>query len=211
MKTVDVFGVLRPSLGQVKNCPIFQGSELPVNPPAAPAPAAPEAPADVTPVSKGVALTAAVENEKGETPRGILLYPGAAPAYLVAEAFGIRAGAPAQAFSPDGLSGFSIPMMMTDESAAEIKSTLASIPAGYAKKVWFWKIDRSPLTFSIPAEEMVDVDGTPLAGIAFKFPPTGSFMVSPDAVVLRDGDRVDMDFSVRTVTQLGRRYKVQNL
>lgn len=205
MRPIDIFGVLRPSMGQVKACPLFQ-SATPVTPPPLPAePVPPTTPPPAPAISaQGVLLTADVRNEAGETARGITLYPGADPAYLVAEAFGIRKGAPDAAFTPDGLKNFSIPMSMNDQSPAIIQSTLASVPEGYAKRVWFWKLDKAPVEMAIPPAEMTDVDGTPLVAIAWKFPQVGSFYVVPDAVVLKDGDKQSMNFVVKVVSNLGR-------
>jgi hypothetical protein len=172
VRAIDRFGVLRPQLGQVKNCPLFQSSVPAV---AAPVPSVPAAPPPGTP-GKGVSLTANVTNTVGETARGILLAPGLDPVYLIATAFGILAGAPASAADPDEIRKISLPMMMTDKEPATIASTMAGKIPGYSKKVWFFKIDRSPVTFAIAPADMVDVDGTPITAVAFQFAPVGSFL-----------------------------------
>lgn len=218
MKTFDLFGVLARSLGQVKNCPLFQGSVPPVDSVVPPVNSA-EPPISSTstigpdPIAlwKGVSLTADVQNEQGETARGIELAPGLDPVYLMATAVGILNGAPASAFDPEQAKQINLPMMMTDKSPGIIRSTSAAVRPGYSKKVWFFKIDRSPVTFEILPEEMKDVDGTPLAGVAFVFPQVGSFYMTPAAVVLRDGDDLDMKFTVKIAPVLGTRYPVRNL
>lgn len=196
MRTIDRFGVLKPNLGQVKNCPLFQSSSVLPAPIPAPTPAP-----SVT--AKGVSLTANVTNTVGETARGIILAPGLDPAYLIATAFGILIGAPAAASDPDQIKTISVPMMMTDKDPAVIRSSLAGSRPGYSRKVWFFKIDRSPETFSIAPEEMVDVDGTPIAAIAFQFPAVGSFYITPESVVLQDGQSQTISFTVQTVTDSG--------
>ncbi len=207
MRPIDIFGVLRPTLGQVKACPLFQNATpVPPPPPLIPSEPVPPTTPPLPPANpaQGVSLTADVRNEAGESARPITLYPGADPTYLVAEAFGIRQDAPAVALTPDGLKNFSIQMAMGDKSPAMIQSTLASVPPGYSKKVWFWKLDRAPVEMAISPSDMVDLDGTRLVGVAWKFPQVGSFYVVPDAVVLKDGEKQSLNFVVKVVSNLGR-------
>lgn len=209
MRTIDRFGVLGNAyLGQVKNCRIFQPSTSspgPFSEPPSPAPVAPQTPA------KGVSLTADIQNETGETPRGIILYPGDEPVFLIATAFGVLSGAPPS--DPSQVESYSLPMQMTAADPAVIRSSIAKPLSGYSKKVWFFKIDKSPITFSIAPDEMTDLDGTRLSSIVFKFAPVGSFVVTPPSAVLADGDNQTMSFTVTTKGSMGSRksYPLFNL
>lgn len=213
MRAIDRFGVLKPSLGQVKNCPLFQSSAaptpgiappatLPGTPPPAPPVALPPTPLPTVP-AKGVSLTANVTNTQGETARGIILNPTLDPVYLMATVFGILAGAPASASDPAEIKTYSLPMMLGPNDPAVTPSLVAMPRPGYSHKVWFFKIDKSPVTFSLSPADMVDQDGTPMTAVVFQFPQVGSFYVTPPVVVLQDGQNETMSFTVKTATDSG--------
>lgn len=218
-------------MGQVKSCPIFQSSLLP---PAATAPgviplvALPQIQAPGTPPSpflapagpaKGVSLTANVTNPAGETARGILLAPGLDPVYLMAVAFGILPDAPASASDPNQINTYvaqALQMQLGPNDPQVTKSQTAGPRPGYSHGIIYFKIDHSPVTFSIPPEEMVDVDGTPIVAVVFSFPSVGDFYITPASVVLQDGQNETMSFTVQTAganmgSRIQGRYPLRNI
>lgn len=203
MNVMDVFGVLPPRhLGQVKNCPLFA--------PAAGAPpaeaGAPAVPAPAPAAPKGVTLRATIANAQGETPRAILLHQGSPPQYLALEVFGIRPGAAAGAYSAEKIARINVPFAVMDATPDRIVSS-TSLTWGrphYGNRMWIFKLNASPMTFTIPPEEMKDLDGTPFEALAFQFTKVGSFYVEPNNFTLKDGEDVSRDFTVKVQSAMGR-------
>lgn len=236
MNAIDVFGVLRgPYMGQVKDCPLFQPAAAapapapvpppiqvplpppppppppvqppppPVQPPPPPPPSPPPPPPPVV-TAKGITLIANIANQQGETPKPILLYPGATPEYLTLFVFGIRQGGAANAYNADDIKNVNVPFMMNDQSPAKIESS-STISLGrpyYGNRVWFFKIDKSPMTFTFAPSDMKDLDGTPFEALAFQFQPKGSFYVEPNYFTMKDGETSTRTFTVKVQSGLGR-------